>query len=152
MVLEKYVHDTTTNMFTNETETIYANILQSILKIWWKPVVSYASDAIVIQFWIKMPRAFWKSINIPKAKLLLSSYCLILSAACRIFLSKSKLHITIVAYPRIPSSNNQPRHDNRAPCYDTIQVNKVIQQIHLELIQEYNLGLGHCQCNKPSMT
>ena len=64
-------------MFQLGIETIYANILRLILKIWRNPIVSYSSNAIVIQFlyrnvWSTVSNAFWRSINIPQAKFLVT--------------------------------------------------------------------------------
>lgn len=72
------------NIFQIATDTIYINILRFILKIWWKPIVSYSSNAIVIQFcirtsWSTLSRHFWSSKIIPPAKFPLSSWSLYLS-------------------------------------------------------------------------
>ena len=51
MVLEQNLEGHQNNEYVQiGIETIYTNILQCILKIWRKPIVSYSSNAIVIWF------------------------------------------------------------------------------------------------------
>ena len=71
----KTLRDITTNMFIYETENIYTNMLQSILKI-----SSYSSKAIVNQFLDNNIMTFvWKSISILKTNFLLTRCSIILS-------------------------------------------------------------------------
>ena len=76
--------DITMDMFQHGIETIYANILQSILKMWRKPIGSYSSNAIVIQFLYRNVKTYcvkyFLGINkYTQAKFPLSSCSLILS-------------------------------------------------------------------------